>query len=259
MTEPFLYTSQRYFHLVVLGPSPSWELKDGWNAILGVGRGRLPDEDHRGGRVEHGTITTPLPLGSERLRELSRTEAGQYVYDIFWVESYATGERLFVLGVPYVELGKAIVIQLRDAGLLRTADFGKTSVNAVVDAATHQHHSFARISIAQIEATLSGYPSVTGFSLAGDDALATNLYTEIMKEVSGKASFDRCILKVLGMGGNSLSVHCDNFGNYKMWVQARGRNIHVFNECLEALGTIGALTYSASVPYLRIPIERAES
>jgi hypothetical protein len=254
MTKEAGYADQRYYYAVALRFVPGSDAKDLWNSITGVEEGRLPDVQGTCS-VEHRTILSPRPYGRELPERQSRATDGRFIYDVSAISNTIHGRFYLTLAVPFSELGIDIARQLRNAGLLRQAEFIRPNLQKVLEQVEKGNHAVGGLNISRIEVGLTGFPEVTGFSLAGDQILGTPLYKTLMTEISRQEAagitLKRCVVKVLTNNGAHLSIWCDSFGNYRLWFQRNAKNASVFCDFLAQISTIDAEISIATIPFFR--------
>ena len=288
MKELCSLTEQRYSHVIVFGPSVQWRADDLLNVIGDIHPGQFSDEEYAWGVIKYRTMYSTKQYATDLIRAQPMTEDGEkFIYDIFAMEMEMKSGICIALGLPYSAIGRSLNTSLRASKLLHTADFLRVKIDRLIEAVREGEKGIARFLVPRIEVRLDGYPDVSGFSLSGDNVIFSQIYMEIMREVmnsnrksdvdadehkdekggkppqigdlgEGKKatttigfSYTKCSVRVLASSVGSLSIHCDLFGNYRMWLRKEAKNLRIFHEFLVALQSIEAIDYSSTYPSLR--------
>ncbi|HEV8578986.1 MAG TPA: hypothetical protein VGX68_07860 [Thermoanaerobaculia bacterium] len=149
-----------------------------------------------------------------------------------------------------MEVGRQLSLQLRDAGILRRTEFLKVRLTELVDSVRHHKEEVADLNITRVEARIDDDPDVTGFSIAGERAVFSKLFEKLWQEESRHAVIKKCIVRH-AIGAEGISVHCDTFGNFRIWVRKEAANVSLLRESLELLMSSGTTFSDAAIPYFR--------
>lgn len=176
---------------------------------------------------------------------------------------------IVVLGFPFrrqtVDLVKSLI---NDHSILSKSNFIKVDMNSLIKANnkhTDLFHNENHFWLGGVFINITGDSFLSTVKLTGDKPLDSDIYRNYFKEKLNrkdkKSGVERCILKSkVGITNDdteyqvSSSIHIDKFGNYKLYLQTKARNLLSIPSTFDFLSSLDCLT---STP--RNPVEFIEN
>ena len=185
-----------------------------------------------------------------------------YTYDIIIIEDKSIN--LSVICFPFKKLAIDIVnLLVSDFNILNKSNFLKVdmsnlirSYNKHTDLYYHNNHFF----LGGVFLTISGDSFLSTVKLEGDKPLDSHIYKEYFKErlKTNSCRLEKCILKCRPDPKQAeavkafSSIHIDKFGNYKLYLQSKGRNLLTIQASFEFLNNLNCLLETPNNPIKHI-------
>jgi len=239
---------QRYFHAFAALVPSSRTLMDFWSALPAVRqKPAAAESDHP---VQLRVLRSTVFYGRGDTQPFQAPKDDQYSYDVFGIEGDLPqlGHTL-VLGSPFAALGREMTRQLHERGTFEGAEFYQLNLNTLVEHI--RQTSSETLAIPQVKIRIDDDPGLTGLAISGKNALFSDIYEAAIGHGGSASVIERCIVRYDGADQGSLSVHCDNQGNFKLWVRSGFSNLRSVLPFLVSLLSTGAVTKDATPPLRR--------
>jgi hypothetical protein len=228
--------SQRYFHVIAFNGASKAFNKKILNSINVTERTNLKDIKFDNILLKRFKISSgkPYHTGSEDF-SFDNNGVAPFIYDFLLLELLK--EKITFLCFPFKKLSKDVITELLlKQSLLKYGKFLKVDLNKLLKEDTPTNYLTENISyfFNSVELGLLGELDLSTVKLEGDKPLNSSLYKEVFKE---KIFSDSVRVEKLGLKSNSAistndsipkvnsSIHFDNYGNYKIYVQSSCENI----------------------------------
>lgn len=263
MTNFNISQSQRYFHFVVLkgkGKAISSGFLKTWN-ITQVQKHSLPN----GCTFRHMTIESRNQYYRGEVDfSVNGDNSAPFIFDIIWLDFEKNG--MTVLGFPFKRLAEDLVSSLiSDYSLLKLNNFIKPNLNNLLKENQEQTEiTFEKNNFQFVGLSLNIARSdslVSTIKLEGDAPTGSEIYKDNFKQdvELGKYGLEKCSLKITidkdyapDFGKVITRIHLDKFGNFKLYLHNRGRNVISFPAMFAFLGKFDYFTETPNSPISHI-------
>lgn len=249
--------AQRYYYVVAFRGLTSLD-PGRIQAILG--RNAVTNESSQSESVRFFSWLSTEVFGSGDTLDYFRTgetREGQelFRYTCFITTAHLLGGEVLLVGFPFVGLGRMLVQRLVANGILRDASFVRADVSKIIHAVRlgvageGEHVRIAKL-VSRVEDD-----AVSRMALGGRDAIHSAIYELLLKQF-GEHTFGPkyCVVSFRDQTGASASVHIDNYGNFRFWMQVNCRNIPALGSLIKYCNAVGSLEVTTSVPHTRLSL-----
>jgi len=175
---------------------------------------------------------------------------------------------IFILCLPFKRLTKDIIIDLESKyNILSNSNFLKVDMGKLIHADENhtdyyfnQNHFF----FGGVYLTIAGDLFLSTVKLEGDKPLDSDIYKDYFKEriKNNECRLEKCILKCKTEVKEddkttkaTASIHIDKFGNYKIYVHTKGKNLITIPAIFEFLASLDCLIETPNNPVYHIKNE----
>jgi|JI61114BRNA_FD_contig_31_143278_length_1005_multi_4_in_0_out_0_2 hypothetical protein len=256
-----LKLSQRYYHIVALKGSTDLISK---NILLKIKMELVEKIKYNSDCVVKllSFTTDHQYYRGELDNSIGENSNPPYRYDIVIIEHKSVN--ISILCFPFKKLAVDIVTLLVSKyNILNKSNFFKVdmsnlikSYNKHTDLYFNNNHFF----LGGVFLTISGDSFLSTVKLEGDKPLESHIYKEYFKDrlKTNSCRLEKCILKCkpdlnqIDAIKAFSSIHIDKFGNYKLYMQSKGKNLLTVQASFEFLNNLNCLLETPNNPVSHI-------
>jgi hypothetical protein len=260
MTNFDLKQTQRYYHLIALKGSKNivkktffsdWHIKEIATCSI---------EDNY--TIYQMMMTSDYQYyHGEEDNSLNKNNTPPYIFDIIMFECSKIG--IIVLCFPFKKMVVDIVTALLSTyDILIDSYFIKMDLHKLIhanDNYTDLFYNKNHFFLGGVFFSIKGDSFLSTVKLVGDKPLDSNIYKEYFKENLSDFGLEKTIVKcriesdfddqILKL---SSTFHIDKFGNYKLYVQSKGKNLLTIPAIFDLLNNINCMVETSNNPVIHI-------
>ncbi|MBK9672324.1 MAG: hypothetical protein IPO70_08720 [Bacteroidetes bacterium] len=249
-----LLQTQKYYHFICLKGSKNSIKKSFWSSwnIKESERIRINSDCS----LYRYTLTSKYQYYKGDIdNSLNKNRKPPFLFDIVLLD-YSSID-VVIIGFPYKKMTIDLVTSLiNDHKVLTNSNFIKINMDTLI----HAYDKHTDIYHKENHMFLGGVLTITGNSflstvrLIGDKPLDSEIYINYFKKnlLNKKSNLDKCILKCKTNININSSIHIDKFGNYKLYVQSKGKSFLALPAIFEFLHSIDSFKETPNNPVFHI-------
>ncbi|MDR0605681.1 MAG: hypothetical protein LBG80_15395 [Bacteroidales bacterium] len=195
---------------------------------------------------------------------LNGNNSAPFVFDIIIIE--CTKIDIIILCLPFKKMTVDIITSLLSTyNILVNSYFIKTDLHKLIhanddytDLVYNQNHFF----LGGVFFSIKGDSFLSTVKLVGDKPLDSDIYKEYFKENLSNFGLEKSIVKCKVEANTddrlvklSSTFHIDKFGNYKFYIQSKGRNLLTIPAIFDFLYSINCLVEASNNPVIHLKKE----
>jgi hypothetical protein len=265
-----LLASQRYYYLVSFKfEKGRFSLSDFWTTTKSMKKGSpISTFQQMDFVIEYSRIRTRTRFHNTD-EDFSAKGDGKppYQYDAFAMEHKK--ENLFIFCFPFKSLAKEIVqLLISDYTLFSKGAFQKAKLKKLLKQIDSGNFSskYLAPSFSNLDLIYAAETDISAVQLDGDNPLNSSLFKDVFEQ---KINNDECRLEKCSLKCRTIvhdestprafsNVHFDSFGNYKLYLHSKGRNIFTIPLLFDLLLKHKCLEDHLANPIMRLKDEQIQ-
>lgn len=261
-------TAGRYFHVIVFKFDSKYSLRSFWRdcrvEVKTSVSSMYEDEEII---IEKQSFVSPIQYYfGESDYSLLQNKAAPFSYDLFAIQ--IKGQDIFIVGFPFKSLARDVVKSLIVEKRYKTkGSFLKPNLGKVLKDTDSQNfgNGIISCSFSWLSMVITGDTNITSINLGGDYPLESALYRKNFKRMidenisTPENGIIRCELSGLSEGklpNTRANIHLDNYGNFKLYLHASGKNIFTLPFLILTLKSLKCLTSTITNPLISLKDEQ---
>jgi hypothetical protein len=260
-------TAGRYYHVIVFKFDIKYSLKSFWKDCR-IESKSFPSSIYEDDNIiveKQSFISAIQYYFGESDYSVSQNGKAPYRYDLFAIQIKA--QDIIIIGFPFKSLARNIVQTLIADKKYRTkGNFLKPNLGKVLKETNSESFGkdFVSCSFSGLSMVITGDTNITSINLGGDHPLESTLYKKNFKKMIDENismpenGIIRCELSGLKddeLPNTRANIHLDNFGNFKLYLHASGKNIFTLPFLMLTLKSLKCLIPTITNPLITLKDE----